>query len=334
MDYALGLLPLDDRARKDQEKIKAAAAPYSHRGNVSPWYEWTKEGDMTIATWDSSFDAQLARWAETREKYRKKGLNLDPWNVFRAIPKRQKKNDVLFWDQGSRPSCAAHGSAHAYQCAMITAIALGSPLVYDAVNPIYSFYLARGGNYAGGVDLITMYREINENGFYPVSAVGENNISVEGDKLTQYKQEAKKHQAGIIPIEGSPDELVDKIFRACRGLCSVCFGSGIFYTSSTMDKNGVKVMARPSRGGHAQAFTAWKRVGREEYIFNINSHGPNYTGDATPDVGAWITKDILATYARDMSNYGDPWVVFPEGDTISNDSFVNTFTLPKDDEQA
>lgn len=331
MVIALGLLPLSKQSRDDQEKLKASASPYASRGSASPWYEWTKNGDMSIATWDSTFDKQLAKWADLRAKYKSRGLNLDPWNIFKVIPKKQKKSDSLFWNQGNRPSCAAHGSAHAYECATIMAIALGAPLIYDAVNPIYSFYLARGGNYNGGVDLITMYREVNSNGFYPVSVAGTDNITIKDSILNQQKEEAKKHQAGIIPIEGRPDELVDKIFRACRGLCSICFGSGIFYSSATKDSNGVKVMTSRQSGGHAQAFTAWKEVNGTEYIFNINSHGPNYTGDSSPDFGAWITKDILATYAKDMSQYGDPWVVFPEGETIKNDSFVNTFTLPKEE---
>ena len=140
---------------------------------------------------------------------------------------------------------------------LLTAIALGSPLEYEAFNPLYPFYLARGGNVSGGLDIYTTAEWANEKGFYPVSLVGNDNLHIDREKNREYEQDALRYQSGIVYIEGNYEK---NIVKACRALCSVCFGSGRFFRSCRTDTNGVKVMANVGYGGHAQCFTGWREI--------------------------------------------------------------------------
>ena len=319
MVIALGLLPLTDE-RKVRQAEKLAAAP-AYRIDLA----WAAYGTMPSLRWSDDFDRLLAEKSELREKYERAGWSLLPWKLYDALPHDRKKSNVLCWNQGNRPSCSMHGAAHAFQASELISIALGAPIFYDAVNPIYNFYLGRGGNYAGGLDLLTVADEINERGMFPVSAVGEDNLSVTREGLTK-EPEAKKHQAGIVPIEG---DFVEKIFAVCRGLGAVVFGSGIYATTAVKDNNGMRVMDRFSLGGHAQAFFGYFKVGSTEYIWNQNSHGDIYGKTPNePESGAWVTRRQVEQYARDMGNYGYPLAVYAEGEPIG-DILPNTFILPR-----
>ena len=319
MVYALGLLPLTDE-RKKLQTAKLAAAP-TYRID----YAWADYDSMPSLRWSSDFEALLAERSELREKYERAGFSLFPWHIYGALPNDRKKSGILCWNQGSRPSCSMHAAAHAYQASELISIALGAPVYYDAVNPIYNFYLGRGGNYAGGLDLLTVADEINGRGMFAVSDVGEDNISVHGDGLAK-ESEAIKHQAGIVSIE---DNLVDNIILVCRGLGAVCFGSGIYANAATKDLNGVRVMSSFSRGGHAQAFYGYKKVNGTEYIWNQNSHGDKYGKTPNePESGAWCTRRELEKYARDMANYGYPLAVYAEAEPIE-EVLANTFQLPR-----
>ena len=219
------------------------------------------------------------------------------------------------------------GAVHAFQTSLLTAIALGSPLEYEAFNPIYPFYLARGGNVAGGLDIFTTAEWANEKGFYPVSLVGSDNLHVDSGKTKEYADDALRYQSGIVYIEGDYET---KIVKACRALCSVCFGSGRYFTDSRTDSNGIKVMAHVGYGGHAQCFTGWREVDGEEYIFNQNSWGDAYgqSAEGEPGSGSWLGEEERSVYWRDLDNYGHPYLVFVEGDLRREGALYNDFALP------
>lgn len=318
--FVCGCLPLTPKQHRAQE---AAAA-----GAVSlPDYTWRDHGEMPVIKWDGAFEARLSARIVLASAYEDAGLGLWPWEIFRALPPDARRSDILSWDQGAIPSCSMHAAAHAYQCATLYAIALGAPLYYEAVNPIYPFYGARGGNLAGGLDLWTAADWINKKGFLPASLAGEDNRSVSRENLERMDQ-GKNWQGAIVLIE---DDFAERIFRACRALCAVSFGSGRLYTSARTDANGVKVMDGLSYGGHAQAFAGWRRTGGKEYVFNWNSHGNIYgqTGEGEPASGAWVSMEQMRVYCRDMENYGLPYIVFPEGDFRRGASLTNDFDLPK-----
>lgn len=316
MVYALGLNPMDEKQAELQAIAAASAVSLSE-------YAWERESDMPVLAWDSAFDRRLETRSELVAEYTSAGYSLLPWDIFGVLPKSEKRSNVFAWNQGSLPSCSMHGAAHAFQSATLIAMALGAPLAYDAVNPIYPFYWARGGNYAGGLTLYETGDWINGNGFLPVSLVGDDNSRVTRDGL-QLKERGERWQAGLIYLE---DDLTERILSACRGGCAVCFGSGVFYSGSRTDENGVRVMASRQYGGHAQCFVGYRRESGLEYVFNINSHGNIYGGDAP--FGAWVSREHLDVYTRDMLNYGNPFIVFPEGEFRRADALTNDFDLPR-----
>lgn len=319
MGVALGLNPLSDERKLLQAKKLEAAPAYRID------YAWAAYDSMPSLRWSSDFEDVLAEKNELREKYEHAGYSLLPWKIFAALPHDRMKSSILCWNQGNRPSCSMHGAAHAFQAAELISIALGAPIRYDAVNPIYNFWLGRGGNYAGGLDLLTVADEINVRGMFPVSQVGEDNISVTKEGLAK-EEEAKKHQAGLVSIE---DDFIEKILLVCRGLGAVCFGSGVYPTAAARDGNGLRVMSSFGRGGHAQAFFGYQKIGSEEYVWNQNSHGDRYGSTPNePASGAWVTRRELEKYCRDMAAYGYPLAVYAEGEPIA-DVLANTFQLPR-----
>lgn len=319
--YPTGCLPLTTAQLKAQARKIESAVSF-------PQYLWKNEAEMPILKWDELFERWLDSRIELAEKYRKKNLCLLPWEIYKSLPVSDRKSEVYAWNQGSLPSCSMHAAVHAYQTSLLTAIALGSPLSYKAFNPIYPFYIAKGGSLAGGLDIFTTAEQSNEGGFYPVSAVGGDNLHVDRRKISEYSETAKKFQSGIVFIEGDYEK---KIVKACRALCSVCFGSGRFFTSARTDENGIKIMSGISYGGHAQCFTGYRRIGEEEYIFNQNSWGDTYgqSDEDEPASGAWLGAGERAVFWRDIENYGQPFIVFVEGELRRDAALYNEFALPK-----
>lgn len=319
MVYALGLLELTDE-RKKLQSARLDAAPAFRID-----YAWANYTDMPSLKWSADFDRLLAERSELREKYERAGWSLLPWRLFDALPHDRKKSSILCWNQGNRPSCSMHAAAHAFQASELVSIALGAPFYYDSMNPIYSFYLGRGGNYSGGLDLLTVAEEINGRGMFAVSDVGEDNITVTKAGLAKEPQ-AAKHQAGLVSIEG---DFIEKIITVCKGLGAVCFGAGVYATAAEKDSNGLRVMNRFSPGGHAQAFFGYRQVGSEEYIWCQNSHGDIYGATPNePQSGAWVTRRQLEKFANGMGSYGWPLAVFAEGEPME-DVLANTFQLPR-----
>jgi hypothetical protein len=319
-EFATGCLPLTRAQLKAQAKTIESATSL-------PEYLWQKQGEMPVIRWDDEFEKWLDRRIQLADRYRKKNLCLLPWEIYKALPVSARKTNVYAWNQGSLPSCSMHAAVHAYQTSLLTAIALGSPLEYEAFNPLYPFYLARGGNVSGGLDIYTTAEWANEHGFYSVSLVGTDNLHIDRQNIHEYEQDALRYQSGIVYIEGDYET---KIVRACRALCSVCFGSGRYFQSCRTDSNGVKVMASVGYGGHAQCFTGWREVNGEEYIFNQNSWGDQYnqTAEGEPGSGSWLGAEERSVYWRDIDNYGHPYLVFVEGDLRREGALYNDFELP------
>lgn len=314
-----GCLPLTAKQHEFQKACVESAVSL-------PEYAWREKSDMPIVKWDAAFDKWLDRRIKLADAYAAKGKCLLPWEIMKVIPNERKRSNILNWNQGMRPSCSNHGQSHAFQNATLISMALGSPLYYEAMNPIYSFYLARGGNLTGGLDLVTTATWCNKNGMYPVSLVGDDNQNV-ASGFHKYDEDAKKWQSGIVFIE---DNVEEKIVRACHGLCAVNFGAGHLYTSSSIDSNGIKVMDGLTSGGHAQSLVGYRKVNNEEYIWNDNSHGNGYgqSKEGEPKWGAWLGHKQRAAYCSDMLSFGNPCIVFVEGEYDSDAKFYNEFELP------
>lgn len=318
--FSTGCLPLTAPRRAALEQAAENAVSM-------PDYLWERQGDMPVIKWDANFNRWLDRRIALAERYASYNFCLFPWEIFRAIPPKSRRGNIFAWDQGPLPSCSMHSAAHAYQCALLTSIALGAPLFYESFNPIYPFYGARGGNLSGGLDLWTAADWVNRQGLLPVSVVGEDNRHIRTEHLGRM-EEGAKWQGAIVLIE---DHFAEKIFRACRALCPVSFGSGKFYTRSRIDENGIKVMDGITSGGHAQCFAGWRKIGSTEYIFNLNSHGDIYgvSDEGEPASGAWITQKHLRHYTRDMEIYGYPYLIFGEGEFRRASALTNEFSPPK-----
>lgn len=320
MNYALGCLPLTAEQRQAQETAAGRAVSL-------PDYAWHRQAEMPVIKWDAAFEKRLDQKIKLAEQYEAAGYGLWPWEIFRVLPRAAKRSEILVWSQGTLPSCSMHAAAHAYQCATLTAIALGAPLYYEAFNPIYPFYGARGGNLHGGLDLWTTADWVNRKGLLPVTLVGEDNQQVSRKNLEKMEI-GEKWQGAIVLIE---DNFSEKIFRACHALGAVTFGSGRLYTRSRRDRNGVKVMDGLGSGGHAQSFAGYRKVGTTEYVFNWNSHGDRYgvSEEGEPAGGAWVSEEQMRVYCQDMANYGYPFLVFPEGEFRRTEALANEFELPK-----
>ncbi len=279
---------------------------------------WRADGQPGTFAWDSAFEEILDRRTRLADRYRDAGISLYPWDILKRLPAKRKLSERFYWNQGSIPSCSMHGAMHSAQASMLVDIAFGAPRRYDALNPIYPFYIARGGNLGGGLDLAETADQLNRGGAYAASEVGEDNTSTPRD-WRMYRAGAAQRQASIVYLEG---DLVEKIFRACRAAFHVTFGSGLYYNEAREDKNGVKVLYSAGHGGHAQSLGSWRTVNGKEYIFLTNSWGDAYgsSAEGEPAAGGWLDKDALAVLARSMPNYGAPFIAFYENPAKADDA--------------
>lgn len=316
-----GCLPLNESSWKRQVAMTANAVSL-------PEYSWVNRGDMPIIKWDGVFDTWLDNRIELAETYRDAGYCMFPWSISENLPQDRRGSDIIHWNQGFRPSCCLHGETHAYQFTELISIGLGATYKYEALNPIVPFYLAKGGSLAGGLDLVTCAEFVNGAGQYPTTLVGDDNINVPLN-YRAYMTQAKNWQAGIVYIE---DNYAERIFKACKALLAVNFASGQWYNSFQRDGNGIKIMAGLASGGHAQCFCGWRECRGQEYIFCHNSHGDIYgqSDEGEPAWGAWVNTRQMRTYMADTSVYGNPFIVFAEGEyNFESMRLRNDFPLPK-----
>lgn len=286
-------------------------------------YTWSRDGQPPIISWDQDFENLIDKRAGIISDLEKRGICTYPWAAMAAAPERRKKSDIFYWNQGSLPSCSMHGAVHAIQGAIITEMALGASIDYDALNPIYPFYIARGGNLAGGLSIYETAETVNKTGMLSVTEVGANNIDPPRDAF-KHSEESAKRQAAIIFIE---NDYTNKIFRAAAAGLYVVFGSYTIYTSAKIDGNGVKIGGRTTRGGHAQSFGSWRKRGGEEYIFITNSHGEIYEGgtEGDPPNGCWLTRGQVDQVADSFSTFGPPFIVLPEDPDYSKPTLLPEF---------
>jgi len=296
---ALGCNPISTKNRELQKARIAGARSFTQ-------HVWREDGEPGTFAWDSAFEEILDGRTRLMDRYRAAGICLFSWRILEALPAGRKLTEKLYWNQGSIPSCSMHGAMHSAQASILTDIALGAPRRYDALNPIYPFYIARGENLGGGLDLAETAAQLNQGGAYPASEVGENNTSAPRN-WRQFRDCAKSRQAAVIYLEG---DLVEKIFRACRAGFHVTFGSGVYYNEAREDENGIKTLYGVGYGGHAQSLGCWREVKGTEYIFLTNSWGDAYgrSAEGEPASGGWIGRGALARLADSMANYGAPFI--------------------------
>lgn len=288
-------------------------------------YTWREDGEPPVISWDSAFEELVTERIKFADEFARRGICLWPWRVFDSLPKERKLGGELVWSQGMIPSCSMHGAAHGFQFMNLVEIAMGAPICYVPLNPIYAFSEARGGDLSGGLTLLEAARQVNERGMYSAVLVGSDNKSVDKHLLEKNRWAAKERQAAIVFLE---DDFVERIFRAARAGFFVVFGSGTVYTGAGRDKNGVKVMKGTTRGGHAQCLGAWREVDGTEYVWLQNSHGEIYgKGDeGEPESGAWLDRAGVGVLARDMESYGLPWIPFPEEPSRGGEVMMNEFS--------
>lgn len=273
-------------------------------------YTWSRDGQPPVISWDDDFEDLIDRRAEIIRDYAALGICVYPWQVLAALPAGRKKTDRFYWNQGSNPSCSCHAAVHAIQAAELVAMAMGAPLIYDALNPIYPFYLARGGNLAGGLSIYDTAETANTRGMNAVSEVGDNNLDPPRDAY-DHAAESARRQCAIVYIDR---DWTDRIFRAAAAGFHIVFGSFVIYTSSRIDRNGVKTGYRQTRGGHAQTFGSYRKTAGTEYVFLTNSHGDIYrdSNEGDPAAGIWLTRGQVDEIADSFDNFGPPFIVLPE----------------------
>lgn len=313
VERVLGCNPISAENRRRQAARIAGAVSFTTR-------VWREDGEPGTFAWDGAFEDVLDRRTKLTDAYRDAGICLFPWRIFDALPAGRILTRRIYWNQGSVPSCSMHGAMHSAEASILTDIALGAPRRYDALNPIYPFYIARGYNLAGGLDLAETADQLNRFGAYPASETGEDNTSAPRD-WRRFADLALQRQAAVIYLEG---ELVEKIFRAARAGFHVTFGSGVYYNSARTDENGVKVLHSVGYGGHAQSLGSWRKVRGTEYVYLTNSWGDAYgsSEEGEPACGGWLDADALSVLARSMANYGAPFIALYENPAASQPESV------------
>ena len=286
-------------------------------------YTWSRDGEPPVISWDAELERLIEKRAGIIADLHAKGFCTYPWAVLAALPAARKKSDIFYWNQGSLPSCSMHAACHAIQGAYLTEMALGASINYDALNPIYPFYLGRGGNVGGGLSIYETAETLNKTGVNAVSDVGADNTHAPRDAY-DHATESAKRQTAVAYIE---DNYTDKIFQACRAGFYVVFGSYTIYTDARTDANGVKTGGRTTRGGHAQSFGSYRKTAGEEYIFITNSHGEIYGGgnDGDPPNGCWLTRGQVDRVADSFTQFGPPFIVLPENPDQSAPALVTDF---------
>lgn len=308
-----GCLPLTREKREELQSMKSQA--------VSFGLLWNARGAMPVIRWDSEFED----WIEARQEFlriaRRRGQDVSFWNSYRQVPVADKRNQILVWNQKSVPSCCLTATSHAIQAATLIAATMGAPIKYDAVNPIYAHYRSTGGVMNSGQDCFTAGRFINQNGVFPVSVVGDNNVSTPTD-VGKYEGKALEHRVAIAFCE---DPNPDTVFRLAEAGLPFVFGSAQFYISAVTDRNGIAVGDRLTSGAHAEmGGAAYLEMGGEQYAYVQNSHGDMYTPDKTGHTtsGYWLTRPGWELLCSTMTRYGDPFVVLPRADLSDKMTFV------------
>ena len=246
---------------------------------------------------------------------------LFPWEIQKALPNSRTKGKKLYLSQGQRPSCAMHAAVHARHGSLLTSIALGSPHVYDPTNPIYTFWLAKGQSYRGGMNLAPLATAVNTLGNYPISLVGDDNINADAKKAKEFADAAAGQQSGIVLLPTENHKvLADAIIRCIRAGLGVAIGNGLRVVGVETDRNGMKIVTLRGGWSHATSFIVYWVVNGVEYILWVNSHGPRYKQSrlGEPADCAWMTRALLEEFCKTAKNYGTPFAVLPKSIVLTS----------------
>jgi hypothetical protein len=276
-------------------------------------------GEMPTFAWDDNWEEFINRRGNSIEQMMDERTRcFFPWRVLSNLPDTSKGAvDRLYFSQGSRPSCMGHADDFAYRSSVLTSIAFGVPLIYEATNPYYLWWLSKGKSESGGQSVAKMSKAANATGHFLMATVGEDNTRI-SDAFRQgvhrYELAAKQRQSGLcfLPSTNS-DALAKQIFQVCRA------GFGVALGNSTA-VNGTKVIddiqeaTLGGRWAHATSFTAWAKRKNNQYVFWTNSHGKIYK-KATfgePFDGAWMRFETVKKFVETALGYGQPYAVIPE----------------------
>lgn len=301
-----GCLPQDDYDLEVFEELQSSSVSFS---------TLYRSGDMPIIKWDSDFERYIDSVGEqTKMMMKERTQCIWPWEVLKNLPADRKGGDLLYFSQGSRPSCMGHADDFAYRSSVLSQIALGAPLIYEPTNPYVTWVISKNGSQSGGQSPAPQAKAANLHGHFLTSEVGSNNLAMPSN-YKQHTESAKRHQSGIVFIPGSGKELALNILRCLlAGLC-VPIGNSTAVSGTFVDENGVEVVILRGSWAHATCFVAVLVIGNQIYIFWVNSHGKIYKRGTfgEPFDGAWMRYDkeflrFLATSTR----YGQPYAVIPE----------------------
>jgi len=209
---------------------------------------WERGGDMPVFAWDSEFEAYMKHRQSLLAKINAAGCSWFPWDVLAHLPIEFKKSNKFAFSQQQRPSCSGHSAAFAHHMATLINIALGQPMIYNPANPICTWLWTKNGSYSGGQSIAAQANGVNVIGNFPLSIVGENNVTAPRDYMS-YKSEAEKHQSGIVfmPL----DNLEDRVVQVCKsGLAFFC-GNSTKVSGGAVDRNGLRVASLAGSWAHA-----------------------------------------------------------------------------------
>jgi len=317
-----GCLPQDDYDAEVAELLESNAVPFSTLYTA---------GDQPIIRWDSVFEEFIdQRGAVVADMMADKSRCIFPWRVEAYLPNENRGNidTSLYYSQGGVPSCMGHSADFAYRSSLLSAIALGAPLIYETTNPIVCWYLSKGRSTRGGQSVAAMAEYANKLGHFLTADVGNNNLRVPNN-YSAGNENAKKHQSAIIFIPGNGDALVQNIIRCNKAGLGVAIGNSLAVNGVTI-KDGIRLATLGGSWNHATAFAAWMRRSGMDYCFWVNSHGKRYKGGVfgEPEDGAWMDVPTLRRFVDASVRFGRPYAVLAEAIWREKLSLKIDFTVP------
>jgi hypothetical protein len=314
---------MDELAQEVAAELAASAVSYT---------TVYKSGEMPVIKWDSAFEEFIDRRGNLVEEMQQEKTHcLFPWQIELYLPEEYRRNidTSLYFSQYAIPSCAGHGAAFSHKSSLLSAIGMGAPLVYESINPLYTWYLSKGRSMRGGQTISEMNEAINKIGHFLTADVGNDNKNIK-QGFEHYADNAKQRQSAIIEIPGSNAELADNIRRCCKAGLGVNIGNSLAVSGTTVIDN-VQIVTLSGTWYHATSFATWMKRNNQEYIFWVNSHGKIYT-KATfgePHDGAWMRPEKeLLKFVKTTPGYGQPYAILPEALWTPSTHLKQEFNVP------
>jgi hypothetical protein len=117
-------------------------------------------GDMPVLCFDSAFEAFLQRRGNVLEDMQNDGNAVFPWQIYAQLG----LSAPLYFSQGATPSCMGHADDFAYRSSLLTSIALGAAMTFQATDPYRTWYLSKGHCSRGGQSVGVMAKFANQRG--------------------------------------------------------------------------------------------------------------------------------------------------------------------------